>query len=130
MNIKHICTAIGAALLSFSTVRAQEPLSLTLAECRERALAHSEELQQADNRLEQARLDRQIASTAALPNIEGSATGAYVLPDIDMMGMELRMRGTYMAGLTLRSRSMPAAKSRPHAAWPASARRWPANSGA
>ena len=36
MNIKHICTAIGAALLSFSTVRAQEPLSLTLAECRER----------------------------------------------------------------------------------------------
>ena len=114
MNIKHICTAIGAALLSFSTVRAQEPLSLTLAECRERALAHSEELQQADNRLEQARLDRQIASTAALPNIEGSATGAYVLPDIDMM----------------RSRSMPAAKSRPHAAWPASARRWPANSGA
>lgn len=101
MNIKHICTAIGAALLSFSTVRAQEPLSLTLAECRERALAHSEELQQADNRLEQARLDRQIASTAALPNIEGSATGAYVLPDIDMMGMELRMRGTYMAGLTL-----------------------------
>lgn len=101
MNIKHICTAIGAALLSFSTVRAQEPLSLTLVECRERALAHSEELQQADNRLEQARLDRQIASTAALPNIEGSATGAYVLPDIDMMGMELRMRGTYMAGLTL-----------------------------
>lgn len=101
MNIKHICTAIGAALLSFSTVRAQETLSLTLDECRERALAHSEELQQADNRLEQARLDRQIASTAALPNIEGSATGAYVLPDIDMMGMELRMRGTYMAGLTL-----------------------------
>ncbi len=101
MNIKHICTAIGAALLSFSTVRAQELLSLTLAECRERALAHSEELQQADNRLEQARLDRQIASTAALPNIEGSATGAYVLPNIDMMSMELRMRGTYMAGLTL-----------------------------
>ena len=98
MNIKHICTAIGAALLSFSTVRAQELLSLTLAECRERALAHSEELQQADNRLEQARLDRQIASTAALPNIEGSATGAYVLPNIDMMSMELRMRGTYMAG--------------------------------
>lgn len=101
MNIRHICTVIGAALLPFSAIRAQEPLSLTLAECRERALAHSEELQQADNRLEQARLDRQIASTAALPNIEGSATGAYVLPDIDMMGMELRMRGTYMAGLTL-----------------------------
>ena len=32
---------------------------------------------------------------------EGSATGAYVLPDIEMTGMELAMRGTYMAGLTL-----------------------------
>lgn len=93
--------AFGAVLLTTAAVRAQQPLPLSLAECRERALAHSEELQQADNRLEQARLDRQIASTAALPKIEGSATGAYVLPDIDMMGMELRMRGTYMAGLTL-----------------------------
>ncbi|EKC55371.1 hypothetical protein LEA_15386, partial [human gut metagenome] len=62
---------------------------------------HSEELQQAENRLEQARLDRQIAATAALPKIEGSATGAYMLPDMDMMGMDLRMRGTYMAGLNL-----------------------------
>lgn len=93
--------AFGAVLLTAAAVRAQQPLPLSLAECRERALAHSEELQQADNRLEQARLDRQIASAAALPKIEGSATGAYVLPDIDMMGMELRMRGTYMAGLTL-----------------------------
>ncbi len=101
MKIKDICTVFGAVLLSSTAVRAQQPLPLTLAECRERALAHSEELQQADNRLEQARLDRRIASTAALPKIEGSATGAYVLPDIDMMGMEMRMRGTYMAGLTL-----------------------------
>lgn len=92
---------MGTVLLSVSAARAQQPLPLSLAECRERALAHSEELQQADIRLEQARLDRQIASTAALPKIEGSATGAYVVPDIDMMGMELRMRGTYMAGLTL-----------------------------
>lgn len=101
MKIKNICTAFGAVLLSAASVRAQQPLPLTLAECRERALAHSEELQQADIRLEQARLDRRIAATAALPRIEGSATGAYVAPDIDMMGMEMRMRGTYMAGLTL-----------------------------
>lgn len=101
MNRKQIYAALGAALLSGLTAWAQQPLRLTLAECRERALAHSEELQQADNRLEQARLDRQIASAAALPRLEGSATGAYVLPDMDMMGMDLRMRGTYMAGLTL-----------------------------
>ena len=98
MKIKYLLCAV---LFSGVAARAQQPLPLSLAECRERALAHSEELQQADNRLEQARLDRRIASTASLPKIEGSATGAYVLPDIDMMGMELRMRGTYMAGLTL-----------------------------
>ena len=98
MKIKYLLCAV---LLTGVAARAQEPLPLTLAECRERALAHSEELQQADLRLEQARLDRRIAATAALPRIEGSATGAYVVPDIDMMGMEMRMRGTYMAGLTL-----------------------------
>lgn len=98
MKIKYLLCAV---LLTGVAARAQEPLPLTLAECRERALAHSEELQQADIRLEQARLDRRIATTAALPRIEGSATGAYVVPDIDMMGMEMRMRGTYMAGLTL-----------------------------
>ena len=101
MNIRNRCAVLAAVLLSGAAVRAQQLLPLSLAESRERALAHSEELRQADNRLEQARLDRQIASVAALPKIEGSATGAYVLPDIDMMGMELRMRGTYMAGLTL-----------------------------
>lgn len=101
MNIQNICVVVGAVVLTVTVGRAQQPLALSLAECRERALAHSEALQQADNRLEQARLDRQIASTAALPNIAGSVTGAYVLPDIDMMGMELRMRGTYMAGLSL-----------------------------
>ena len=98
MKIKYLLCAV---LFSGVAARAQQPLPLSLAECRERALAQSEELQQADNRLEQARLDRRIASTASLPKIEGSATGAYVLPDIDMMGMEMRMRGTYMAGLTL-----------------------------
>ncbi len=101
MNIQNICAVFGAVMLTVTAGRTQQPLRLSLAECRERALAHSEALLQADNRLEQARLDRQIAATAALPNIAGSITGAYVLPDMDMMGMELRMRGTYMAGLSL-----------------------------
>ena len=120
MKIKPIYALLGAALLSVLATRAQQPLPLSLAECRERALAHSEELQQADIRLEQARLDRRIASAAALPKIEGSATGAYVMPDIDMMGMELRMRGTYMA----------AARFRPPVVWRASVKRWPASSSA
>lgn len=101
MNIKQIYVTACLILMSNLSARAQQPLPLSLAECRERALAHSEELRQADNRLEQARLDRRIAATAALPKIEGSAIGAYMLPDMDMMGMDLRMRGTYMAGLNL-----------------------------
>ena len=65
------------------------------------ALSHSEELQQADNALRQAELDQQIAKTAFLPDFDASAIGSYILPDIDMMGMKLRMRGTYMAGINL-----------------------------
>lgn len=76
-------------------------MRLTLRECREKALTHSEELQQADNDLRQAELDRRIAATARLPKVEGSATGAYMLPDMDMMGMDLCMHGMYMAGLSL-----------------------------
>ena len=48
MKIKPIYALLGAALLSVLATRAQQPLPLSLAECRERALAHSEELQQAD----------------------------------------------------------------------------------
>ena len=51
MKIKPIYALLGAALLSVLATRAQQPLPLSLAECRERALAHSEELQQADIRL-------------------------------------------------------------------------------
>lgn len=82
-------------------LRAQQPMKLSMEQCRDMALTTSEELKQADNRLRQAELDDKIAATARLPMIEGSATGAYVLPDIEMTGMELAMRGAYMAGLTL-----------------------------
>lgn len=82
-------------------LRAQQPMKLSMEQCRDMALTASEELKQADNSLRQAELDDKIAATARLPKIEGSATGAYVLPDIEMTGMELAMRGTYMAGLTL-----------------------------
>ena len=101
MNMLRIHIAGLAILLSVSAAPAQQPVSLSLSQCRELALAHSEDLQQADNRLRQAELDSRIASAARLPKIEGSATGAYVFPDIDMMGMEMCMRGTYMAGINL-----------------------------
>ena len=101
MNKKHIVISCCVALFSVSGVSAQQPLRISQAECREMALAHSEDLQKSDNALKQADLDRKIATTAFLPKIEGSATGAYVFPDMDMMEMKMRMRGTYMAGLSL-----------------------------
>ena len=90
-----------AGWLSVSEASAQERLSLSLAQCREMALSQSEELQLAGNRLRQAELDNEIATTAYLPKIDGSAIGVYMFPDMDMMGMDLRMRGTYMAGVNL-----------------------------
>lgn len=101
MNKIKIIISCCVALCTVSEVPAQQPLRISLSECREMALTHSEELQQADNTIQQAKLDRKIAATAYLPKIDGAATGAYMLPDIDMMGMELSMRGTYMAGLSL-----------------------------
>ena len=80
---------------------AQTALSLSIEQCREMALQHNEALQQADNELKQAELDKAIAFTAYLPKFEGTATVANVFEDIDMMGMELRMKGMYMAGISL-----------------------------
>ena len=101
MNKRNIIISCCAALFSVSGVSAQQTLRISQAECRKMALAHSEELQQSDNALRQAKLDREIARTAFLPSFDASATAAYVLPDMDMMGMEMRMRGTYMAGINL-----------------------------
>lgn len=101
MNMKHIIVLIAAVCLSVSTtVRAQQTCNLSLDECRRMALVHSEDLQCADNALRQAEIDKATALAAYLPKIDGSVSGAYV-SDIDMMGMELQMRGTYMAGITL-----------------------------
>lgn len=79
---------------------ANEPLELTLQTCRQMALAHNEDLQRADNEVRQAELDKEIAFRTYLPKLDGTATGTY-MTDIDMMGMELQMRGMYMAGITL-----------------------------
>ena len=101
MRLYQVIILCCAGCLSVSETSAQGKLSLSLAQCREMALSQSEELQQADNKLHQAELDNEIATTAYLPKIDAAAIGAYMLPDMDMMGMELRMRGTYMAGFNL-----------------------------
>lgn len=70
-------------------------------ECRRLALDNSETLRRAENSLANAELDRKIARTSYLPKFEGSATGVYMLPDLDMMGMKFQMHGAYMAGIQL-----------------------------
>ena len=73
---------------------------LTLADCRETALRHNEDLQKADIELQKAELDRQIAYNAYLPKLDGSVMGLY-MKDQDIMGNNLLLRGTYVAGLNL-----------------------------
>lgn len=73
---------------------------MTLADCREIALRHNEDLQKADIELQKAELDRQIAYNAYLPKLDGSVMGLY-MKDQDIMGNNLLLRGTYVAGLNL-----------------------------
>ena len=87
-------------LLGSVPASAQAPLSLSQQACREMAVQHSEDLKQADNAVRQAEMDKSIAFAAYLPQLDATGTGAYV-GDIDMMGMELQMRGMYMAGIAL-----------------------------
>ena len=75
-------------------------LQLSQAQCREMALKNNEEMRKATNSYQQAKLDKEIAFAAYLPELEGSLTGIY-RKDMDMMEVELQMRGTYLAGITL-----------------------------
>ena len=84
-----------------ATVAADGPVPMSQAECRRLALANNEQVTQADNELRRAQLEKEIAFTSYLPKIDGMASAVYMVPDLDMMGMELQMRGMYMAGLTL-----------------------------
>ena len=92
-RISHIIIAI-----CLSAGASAQPMSLQ--DCRRLALEHNEQIQTADNAVRQAELDRQIAFTGYLPQLDGQLTGVY-MKDTEMTGMTLQMRGAYMAGLTL-----------------------------
>ena len=97
--MKTIVLSLLAACL-LTNAQAQESISLSWQDCRERALAHNEDLQRADNAVRQAELDKEIALAAYLPKADGVAMGTY-LSDMDVMGMTLQMRGAYLAGINL-----------------------------
>lgn len=97
MKFKNITLIFS--ILATSAASAQT-LNLSVAECRERAIATSEDLQTARIESEQAVLDLDVAKRAALPTIDGSAMLEY-MPDFSLGSIELQMRGAYIAGLSL-----------------------------
>lgn len=78
---------------------------LSLAECRRMALEQNEKIKSANNAVNKAKLDRQIAFAQYLPKVDGSFTLAHMksidLIDLDHIGLSLQTRGTYLAGITL-----------------------------
>lgn len=97
---KKIIAAVFA-LYGGTALFARQDLTLSLAQCREMALAHNEDLRHADNELRQSELDKAIAFANYLPKFDASLSGTYVFPDMDMLGSELQVHGMYMAGITL-----------------------------
>lgn len=76
-------------------------LTLNVEKCRQMALESSEDVKKGNNALTQSVLDRKIAVSAFLPAIDASGTVMYMTPDMEMSGMEMIMKGTYMAGVML-----------------------------
>ena len=97
MKTKTIIIIIAMACIA-PTIKSET--AITLAECRRMAINNNEDIAQADNKYRQAELDKDIAFASYFPSISGSLTALYA-KDLDMMGTTLRMRGMYMAGLTL-----------------------------
>ena len=94
-------TILLAALCVAAFVQGQERMQLSLVECRQLALEQNEELKKAGNKLRQAELDKAIAFSNYLPKVEGSVSGTYVFPDMDMNGMTMQIHGMYSAGITV-----------------------------
>ena len=82
---------------------AQDRQSLRLDQntCRKMAIESSEDIHKAENETLKSRLDGKIATSAFLPAVNASGTGIYITPNQGMSGMEMILKGTYMAGITL-----------------------------
>lgn len=97
MNIRNI-----SFLLCLATAFSALAIDLSLAQCRELALSHDEDLRIAQNRVEQAELDKGIAKTAYFPKFDINGGAFYLTPNPSMgTTMDIQMRGVYMAGISL-----------------------------
>ena len=92
-------------VLSSSVFAQGGNLSLSLADCRQMALEQNEKIKIAQNAVDKAKLDRQIAFAQYLPKVDGSFMLAHMknidLLDHDLIGLSLQTRGTYLAGITI-----------------------------
>lgn len=93
--------ALALSLSLCASASAQAPLTLDQKTCREMALESSEDIRKAENEIFKSRLDGKVATSAFLPSVDANGTGIYVNPNQGMSGMDLIMKGTYMAGITL-----------------------------
>lgn len=96
--MKHYITLLSL-FLSLS-IYAQQPVSLSLAECRRLAVAHNEKVKKSENSLAASELQKQAAFTNYFPRVDLSATSVF-LQDQEIMGMTLKMRGASIAGFSL-----------------------------
>lgn len=83
-----------------------QSLNLSLMDCRRLALENNEKVKTADNAVEKAKLDREIAFAQYLPKVDGSLTMVHMqnqdLLEIgDVLGVQLQTRGTYLAGINV-----------------------------
>lgn len=81
-----------------SQLHAQQ--SMSLQDCRRLALDYNERIKTANNAMDKARLNREIAFAQYLPKVDGSLTGIH-MKDQDVIGMSLQTRGTYLAGINV-----------------------------
>ncbi|MDE6297278.1 MAG: TolC family protein, partial [Muribaculaceae bacterium] len=99
MNTKYFLLSI--LLISLKPLFAQKPLLLNADDCCKMAIESSRDIANCELAKRQAEIDVKIADISRLPNIQGTAMGMYMLPDMDMMGMKVQMHGAYMAGLQI-----------------------------
>jgi outer membrane protein TolC len=76
-------------------------LTLSVEECRRRALATDEDIKKSDYDIESAAMDLEVAKRSFYPTLDGMGLLEYITPDMEFSGIELQMRGLYAAGLSI-----------------------------
>ena len=103
---KSIISFILAATITPALGQVTTALPLSLQDCRKMALENNEKVMTADNAVEKAKLDRQIAFAQYLPKVDGSFTMLHMqdqdlLQVSDVLGVSLQTRGTFLAGVNV-----------------------------